>query len=797
MSNSYGADSIKVLKGLEAVRKRPGMYIGDTDDGSGLHHMIFEVTDNSVDEALAGYCSTITITLCEDGSVSVEDDGRGIPVEMHKEQGVSAAEVIMTQLHAGGKFDQDSYKVSGGLHGVGVSVVNALSSELELRVWRDLKEHKILFRDGVAVSKLEVVGSAEKRGTYVKFRPSTEIFTHVIFELSILEKRFRELAFLNKGIKFILRDYRGGATKETTFFSEGGLNEFVSYLNRSKSPLHKDVISFAATDKLIQVEGSLQWTDSYHENVLCFTNNIPQADGGTHLSGFRSALTRLVGKVLEEKLSEAKKKTKAALQGEDIREGLTGIISVKLPDPKFSAQTKSKLVSSEVRPVVEGVVVDSLERAFNEDPALVKGVLDKVLQAAAAREAAKRARELTRKKTVIDSTLSGKLADCQSKKPEEKELYIVEGDSAGSTAKEGRDRKYQAILPIKGKIMNVERARFDRVLGSAEVGSLVVALGTGIGVEDFNIEKIRYHKVVLMTDADVDGCHIRTLLLTFFYRHMPAIIENGYLYVAQPPLYRISKGKQEWYLKNDEAFDRFVLDRSSEYTIEQNEQEVDVDVRLLLKLSMDWRNALVGAGVFLDGGSYGQAVVSGVPHALEMNEEGEFSLNDQVREAFCKRLQASDPLIKRVDADSDGLVVVYNVYGSEMEQKLQYSDLWKLRVPMDKYEPLLGLLRKGETRIIIAQKPYAFNTIDGLFHSVNLAIKSTMQVQRYKGLGEMNPDQLWNTTLNPENRTLLQVQAGGSPEETDEVFSRLMGDVVEPRRRFIQENALLVKSLDV
>lgn len=797
MSNNYGADSIKVLKGLEAVRKRPGMYIGDTDDGSGLHHMIFEVADNSVDEALAGYCSKILITLEADGSVSVEDDGRGVPVEMHKEQGVSAAEVIMTQLHAGGKFDQDSYKISGGLHGVGVSVVNALSSSLELRIWRDLKEHKMHFADGVATTSLEVVGPATKRGTYVRFKPSEEIFSHTIFDLSILEKRFRELAFLNKGIHFVLCDKREGSNKEISFHSEGGLSEFILYLNRSKSSLHQEVLSFEASEKHIQVEGALQWTESYHENVLCFTNNIPQSDGGTHLSGFRAGLTRLMTKLFEEKISE--KKAKLGIQGDDVREGLTGIISVKLPDPKFSAQTKSKLVSSEVRAVVESVLVDRLERAFNEDPSLLKLVLDKAMQAASAREAAKRARELTRKKATIEiSSLSGKLADCQSKKPEEKELYIVEGDSAGSTAKEGRDRKYQAILPMKGKILNVERARFDRVLGSAEIGSLIVALGAGIGVEDFNIEKIRYHKIVLMTDADVDGCHIRTLLLTFFYRHMPEVIERGYLYVAQPPLYRISKGKQEWYLKNDEAFDAFLLDQAKQYRVFVDDQEQEYDVVSLLALSMKWREILRGLGFGAHNMWYEYAVLAGVPQALTHSEGEGYALPVDVRDRFLSYIKKFDSSVKDVRVQTEGLVIVQDVYGSEVFQNILFSSLWHLRLDLTTFQPLLQILQPGKSlAVMISGKSYAFNTMAGLFNSVNDAIKGTMQVQRYKGLGEMNPDQLWDTTLNPDKRTLLQVKVGDVKEETDEVFSRLMGDVVEPRRRFIQDNALLVKSLDV
>jgi len=793
MQENYGADSIKVLKGLEAVRKRPGMYIGDTDDGSGLHHMVFEVVDNSVDEALAGYCTDIIITLNEDGSVTVEDNGRGIPVEIHKEQGISAAEVIMTQLHAGGKFDQNSYKVSGGLHGVGVSVVNALSSRLELRIWRDCKEYTMAFQDGKSLGPLECVGRAEKRGTCVRFLPSTEVFSICEFDLSILEHRFRELAFLNEGIGFVLRDERSpGAPKEIVLKYDGGLQAFVQYANRAKNALHENIVHFTAENGPIHVAVALQWTESYHETVLCFTNNIPQKDGGTHLAGFRSGLTRVIGTLFQEKISE--KKAKVSLVGDDVREGLTAVISVKVPDPKFSAQTKSKLVSSEVRPVVESAIVEQMNRVFEEDPSLCRIILEKAVQAAAAREAARRARDLTRKKGSFEiSTLSGKLSDCQVKDPAQRELYIVEGNSAGSTAKEGRDRRYQAILPLKGKILNVERARFDRILGSAEIGTLITALGTGIGKDDFNIEKLRYHKIVLMTDADVDGCHIRTLLLTFFYRHMPEIIERGHLYIAQPPLYRVRRGKQEWYLKNDEAFEEFIVARAAEFSVYSGNDPVSCDMSRLLRLALQWQLFRERVGCYTHIEDYEQAVLGGVP--TELMKVG--SLSQDFCAQYTQFLQQTDPSICSVEAREDGLYIIQDVYGARVERMLTYTMLQSLEADMSSFSDLFSVLSQAHVSVDVGAKRVPVHSIQGFVSVITKNLKSIMTMQRYKGLGEMNPEQLWETTLNAENRTLLQVKVGSFGEETDAVFSQLMGDVVEPRRRFIQENALAVKSLDI
>ncbi|MCY4414091.1 MAG: DNA topoisomerase (ATP-hydrolyzing) subunit B [Alphaproteobacteria bacterium] len=789
-NNNYGADSIKVLKGLEAVRKRPGMYIGDTDDGSGLHHMVFEVVDNSVDESLAGYCTDIIITLRSDGMIAVEDNGRGIPVEMHKEQGISAAEVIMTQLHAGGKFDQNSYKVSGGLHGVGVSVVNALSSRLDLIVWRELHEYRMSFADGKAIAPLEKVGPATKRGTYVAFKPSTEVFTHCDIDFSILENRFRELAFLNEGIGFVLRDERTEEHKEEVFKYDGGLKEFVKYANRTKTPLHPDVVTFNAQNGLVEVSVALQWTDSYHESVMCFTNNIPQKDGGTHLSGFRSGLTRVIGALFE----KHEKKAKISLVGDDVREGLTAIVSVKVPDPKFSAQTKSKLVSSEVRVVVESAVVEQMSRIFEENPDILKKILEKSLQAAAAREAARRARELTRKKGSFEiSTLSGKLADCQVKDPALRELYLVEGDSAGSTAKEGRDRKYQAILPMKGKILNVERARFDRILGSAEIGTLITALGAGIGKDDFDIAKLRYHKIVLMTDADVDGCHIRTLLLTFFYRHMPEVIDGGYLYVAQPPLYRVRKGKQEWYIKNDEAFEDFLVEHAQDFSLELDGIPSENDMSALLRDGLAWQHTLQAVNCHSDVAAYEQAVLGGVPQGLSSMLRADEALCQK----FAEFLQKTDPSVRSVTDSEVGVVITRNMYGASVTQTLKYEVLGRLRIDMTRFENLFAVLRHSSVVVCTSNKKVPVHTMTEFVTAITSGLKSIMSMQRYKGLGEMNPDQLWDTTLNPEIRTLLQVKIGDLVEETEATFSRLMGDVVEPRRQFIQANALSVKGLDI
>jgi DNA gyrase subunit B len=796
--NAYGADSIKVLKGLDAVRKRPGMYIGDTDDGSGLHHMIYEVVDNAIDEALAGHATEVTVTLNEDASVTVTDNGRGIPVDMH-EEGVSAAEVIMTQLHAGGKFDQNSYKVSGGLHGVGVSVVNALSSMLRLRIWRNDLEHAMEFSHGEAVSPLKVVGPGNgRRGTEVTFLPSTETFTNVEFDYKTVEHRLRELAFLNSGVRIILTDRRHGENKVEELFYEGGLEAFVRYLDRAKTPLLKTPVMVMRTqeeggDSGIGIEVALWWNDSYHESVLCFTNNIPQRDGGTHLAGFRGALTRQVNGYAER--SGIAKKEKVELTGDDCREGLTAIVSVKVPDPKFSSQTKDKLVSSEVRPVVESMLNERLATWFEEHPAEAKLIVTKVVEAAAAREAARKARELTRRKGVLDiASLPGKLADCQERDPAKSELFLVEGDSAGGSAKQGRNREFQAILPLRGKILNVERARFDKMLMSQEIGTLITALGTGIGREEFNPDKIRYHKIIIMTDADVDGSHIRTLLLTFFFRQMPELIERGYVYIAQPPLYKAAKGKTEVYLKDERAYEEYLLDGGLDGSVLRvaSGDRSGADLRALVDEAHLVRTVLNGLHSRYDRTAVEQAAVVG---ALKPD-----ALSPEMATRVATRLDLlADEFEKgwRGEAVDGGYLLKRTVRGVtqviSLDQQLLHSvDARKLSERsaslMDAYAKPAILNRKNRDTAV-------YGPIS-LFNAVKLSGSDGVRLQRYKGLGEMNPGQLWETTLDRNARSLLQVKIK-EVGEADDIFVKLMGDVVEPRRAFIQENALSVANLDV
>jgi len=807
-ASDYGADSIKVLKGLEAVRKRPGMYIGDTDDGTGLHHMVYEVVDNGIDEALGGWCDLVTVTLNADGSVSVTDNGRGIPVDMHTEEGVSAAEVIMTQLHAGGKFDSNSYKVSGGLHGVGVSVVNALSDWLELTIHRDGKEYTCRFENGDTVRSLEVAGvspvledGTPYTGTAVTFHPSAATFTMTDFDFSTLEHRMRELAFLNSGVHLKLSDQRHVDEKVVDMHYEGGLVEFVKYLDRAKSALIDETILVVGEKDDITVEMSMQWNDSYHEQTLCFTNNIPQRDGGTHLAGFRGALTRTINNYA--KSSGLAKKEKVALTGDDAREGLTCVVSVKVPDPKFSSQTKDKLVSSEVRPVVESVLSEGLDRWFEEHPNEAKQVIGKIVEAAAAREAARKARELTRRKGVLDITsLPGKLADCQERDPANSELFIVEGDSAGGSAKQGRDRSNQAILPLKGKILNVERARFDKMLSSAEIGTLIAALGTGIGREDFNADKCRYHKIIIMTDADVDGSHIRTLLLTFFYRQMPELIERGFLYIAQPPLYRVKRGNSEVYLKDDYGLEDYLfnaaVDEGTVFTTYDGDQVAGTDLRNLVEQARVARGLLSDISMHVPMTMVEQAAILGAlnPQVLTDPEHA-----GEVGGYLAKRMDALSEELERgwvgTVLDDGGLSLSRTLRGvtetyvidSALIKSAEARRLDAMAADLQRTYMRHGMLSAKD-------KEYAITGPVGLVDRVTLMGRKGLSVQRYKGLGEMNPNQLWETTLDPNVRILLQVKVEHS-EEAGEVFSTLMGDNVEPRRDFIQENALKVANLDV
>jgi DNA gyrase subunit B len=797
-NESYDADSIKVLKGLDAVRKRPGMYIGDTDDGSGLHHMVYEVVDNAIDESLAGFCDRIDVMLNGDGSVTVRDNGRGIPVDIHKEEGVSAAEVIMTQLHAGGKFDQNSYKVSGGLHGVGVSVVNALSEHLDLKIWRDGHEHFVRFRMGDAEAPLVVVGDAHgKRGTEVTFWPSNKIFTKTEFDYATLEHRLRELAFLNSGVRLILTDARGVEPKSGEFHYEGGIEAFVRYLDRSKNALHQPPIVVSGEKDGITVEVAMEWTDAYHETMLCFTNNIPQRDGGTHLAGYRGALTRQVNKYAEE--SGIAKREKVELTGDDVREGLTCVLSVKVPDPKFSSQTKDKLVSSEVRPIVEAVVNEKLGQWLEEHPTDAKRIVAKVVEAAAAREAARKARDLTRRKGALDyASLPGKLADCQERDPALSELFVVEGDSAGGTAKTGRDRKTQAILPLRGKILNVERARFDKMLSSAEIGTLIAALGTGIGPEEFDIAKARYHKIIIMTDADVDGSHIRTLLLTFFYRQMPEVIEKGYLYIAQPPLFRAARGKSETFLKDARAYEEFLINLGLEGAILKlgtGARIAGADLRRVLDqaiVAMHLMEPLVrkvGSADVVE-----QAAIVGA-----LNPQS--AADPAVAGTIAARLDALAPDAERgwtFLADQDGgLAFKRRLRGITESHKIDATLIRSAECHrLDAIKGDLAEIYVASAALIVKDREIRINGPIGLAKAVMEIGGKGLDIQRYKGLGEMQAEQLWKTTLDPNARTLLQVKVTHA-DEAEEVFSTLMGDLVEPRRDFIQQNALNVANLDV
>ena len=800
----YGADSIKVLKGLDAVRKRPGMYIGDTDDGSGLHHMVYEVVDNGIDEVLAGHADRVTVTINADGSVTVTDNGRGIPVDMHAEENMSAAEVIMTQLHAGGKFDQNSYKVSGGLHGVGVSVVNALSVSLELRIARSGKWHEISFTHGVSDAPLKETGDAgDYTGTEVTFTPSAETFSNTNFEFDRLEHRLRELAFLNSGTRIILTDARGAEERTTELFYEGGLKEFVRYLDRAKNALIDQPIYLKSEKDGITVELALWWNDSYNENVLCFTNNIPQRDGGTHLAGFRGALTRQVTGYAD--TSGAMKKEKVNLSGDDCREGLTCILSVKVPDPKFSSQTKDKLVSSEVRPVVESLVNETLREWFEENPADAKIVVSKVVEAASAREAARKARELTRRKGVLDiASLPGKLADCQERDPAKSELFIVEGDSAGGSAKQGRDRKNQAILPLRGKVLNVERARFDKMLSSEQIGTLITALGTGIGKDEFDIDKARYHKIIIMTDADVDGAHIRTLLLTFFFRQMPELIERGYLYIAQPPLYLVKRGKSSQYLKDEDARENYLIEGGLDDAglhLSSGEVIAGADLRNTVDQALKMRGLLNGLHTRYDRSVVEQLAIAGALNADLMSDR---KAADEASQYVARRLDViSEETEKGWQAElrdeSNGnfsLVFFRMVRGVKEAHVIDQALIGSADARaidgfathlQDVYAKPAKLIRRDLATDVFGPRD--------LLTAVFAAGEKGVSTQRYKGLGEMNPDQLWETTLDPDARSLLQVRVNEATK-ADDLFTRLMGEEVEPRREFIQDNALSVANLD-
>jgi len=826
MQGEYGADSIKVLKGLDAVRKRPGMYIGDTDDGSGLHHMVFEVSDNAIDEALAGHCDLVLIELNPDGSVSVEDNGRGIPVGMHKEEGVSAAEVIMTQLHAGGKFentsDDNAYKVSGGLHGVGVSVVNALSEWLELQIWRDGKEHWMRFEHGEAVAPLEVKGDAPpvdsngddnglKKGTRVTFMASTETFKNVTeFDFEKLEHRYRELAFLNSGVRILLRDKRHEELSEHDLYYEGGIAAFVKWLDRNKQAMIGEPISVSAEKDGIGIDVALEWNDSYYENVLTFTNNIPQRDGGTHLAAFRAALTRTLNSYADRE--GLLKKEKVSLSGEDMREGLTAIVSVKLPDPKFSSQTKDKLVSSEVRQPLESLMGEKMGEWLEENPNDAKAIIQKIIDAAAAREAARRAREMSRKGAMSVASLPGKLADCQERDATKAELFLVEGDSAGGSAKQGRDRKTQAILPLKGKILNVERARFDRIISSKEVGTLIQAMGTGIR-DEFDLEKLRYHKIVIMTDADVDGAHIRTLLLTFFHRQMPEIVKAGHLFIAQPPLYKVSKGRSEVYLKDQAALDRYLVDAGLQGRVLETAggARSGDDLRDLVEHALRLKNLLGFVPRRYDMAIVEQMALSGAldpqltaemrKQALDLTAQ-RMQLGDTEAQWSANLLDSGDVQFERlwrgvtdvhdIDARFLSSTEALKLHGLAAPQAEAYAQAVRLVKGSDNVDEAED--ESEETPVAMDEDAIIRPT--QLLDAVFAAGRKGLSIQRYKGLGEMNAEQLWETTLDPENRALLQVKVEDA-DVTDEIFTRLMGDVVEPRREFIQDNALNVANLDV